>query len=703
MKKLWKTLTVALTLSLICCLGAAAVHAETYSGDVENLYSWTVNTETGLLTISSEKNNSLNYEPAVRPAWTPYNQNIKTIHYDMPGTIGLPNSEVYRDLPNLEKMYGNFGDISWSVDYTTGVGTITGSGVLEGKDLENAQYACGYNFLSFNNFVIKKCVYSDGITEIRPRYSSYAQMDEIYLGKDIKWNEKMTSLARKSWEVSPDNKTLASWKGALYTKDYKTLLAVPTENPDVERHPNMQQENEDLTSGATGSYYWKLDLKTKTVTIGPKPMGSTQKQSVPINENVRYIVVQDGVTDPALRCSSPSPVETLTLGRDVQTVDPFNPVPNTAYIVDKENPWLATYDGALYNKDLTRLISVPRKKQTIEFPDTLKTIGQFAFARTNMPLVVIPETVTTMESYVFSEVVKTDPDNTKPTYKQNYPPCTVAIIPETITSMGSQGGGHNPGPILYLYSSGNKLAQQMITNDLKYSMDYEAYVAFAWQRAGAANAKEFYERQRAGLGPRKLSGMTYIDERRWAYYEADGNPMRGGEVKLPDGQVVHFYDNTLPMNYFDQNDPKMHWYKKGNNWFYGNEVQDPLFSQWIKTGNTWYYVDRTGARCTNGWIYGRDKKWYYVGPDGAMYTSRWLWYNNHWFYLNDSGAMAVNTWIYGKDHKWYYVNQDGVMATNRWIYGKDHYWYYVSKNGVMLTNTWTPDGHYVNGSGIRVR
>ena len=65
--------------------------------------------------------------------------------------------------------------------------------------------------------------------------------------------------------------------------------------------------------------------------------------------------------------------------------------------------------------------------------------------------------------------------------------------------------------------------------------------------------------------------------------------------------------------------------------------------------------------------------------------------------------MAVNTWIYGKDHKWYYVNQDGVMATNRWIYGKDHYWYYVGKNGVMLTNTWTPDGHYVNGSGIRVR
>ena len=85
-----------------------------------------------------------------------------------------------------------------------------------------------------------------------------------------------------------------------------------------------------------------------------------------------------------------------------------------------------------------------------------------------------------------------------------------------------------------------------------------------------------------------------------------------------------------------------------------------------------------------------------------MYTSRWLWYNNHWFYLNDSGAMAVNTWIYGKDHKWYYVNQDGVMATNRWVYGKDHKWYYVGKNGVMLTNTWTPDGYYVNGSGVWV-
>lgn len=687
MKKLWKTLTVALALSLICCLGAAAVHAETYGGTMGEYYTWAVDTNTGVLTIDPPKEISDDYTSM---PWKAYRDYVRTVYYNLPNGMWTPEK---RDIPTMEKIVGQYGTIHWTIDYKAGTATLTAEGTMNNQDFISAQIEC------LSSSEIKKLILGDGITWIP---SSSFTVDTVYLGKDVQFNPDTVKYANKAWEVSPDNKTMASWKGALYTKDYKKLLAVPTENPDVERHPDMEQDAEYLTSGATGSYYWKLDLKTKTVTIGPKPMGSTQKQSVPINENVRYIVVQDGVTDPALRCSSPSPVETLTLGKDVQTVDPFNPVPNTAYIVDKENPWLATYDGALYNKDLTRLISVPRKKQTIEFPDTLKTIGQFAFARTNMPLVVIPETVTTMESYVFSEVVKTDPDNTKPTYKQNYPPCTVAIIPETITSMGSQGGGHNPGPILYLCSSGNKLAQQMITNDLKYSMDYEAYVAFAWQRAGAANAKEFYERQRAGLGPRKLSGMTYIDERRWAYYEADGNPMRGGEVKLPDGQVVHFYDNTLPMNYFDQNDPKMHWYKKGNNWFYGNEVQDPLFSQWIKTGNTWYYVDRTGARCTNGWIYGRDKKWYYVGSDGAMYTSRWLWYNNHWFYLNDSGAMAVNTWIYGKDHKWYYVNQDGVMATNRWIYGKDHYWYYVGKNGVMLTNTWTPDGYYVNGSGVWV-
>ena len=697
MKKLWKTLAVMLTLSLMCCLGAAAVHAETYTGSIEGEYQWNLDTSTGVLTISGG-NGSLIYKPERDPVWTPYAESIRTIHYDSTELLGFLPKEALDDLPNLERYYGQVGEIGWSIDPKTSTGHISGKGALSSTELRKALQSCAYA-------QVQRVQYEDGITQILGN-TSYQEADIIYLGKDVIWDEALAFIARKAWEVSPDNKTLASWKGALYTKDYKTLLALPTENIEVERHPNTKEEAAYLSSGASGSYYWKLDRKTKTLTIGPKPLGSTYPRNWPVSESecdpdIHHVVILDGVTDPLLRCRVESSVETMTLGKDMKTVDPFAPLPNTAYIVDKDNPWLTTYDGALYTKDLTRLISVPRKKQTIEFPDTLKTIGQYAFAHTNMPLVAFPETVTTMEAYVFNQAGKTNQDNTKPAYKQNYPPCTVVVIPDTITSMGSQGGGHYPETVLYFYSSGNKLAQQMISNDVN-PREYEAYVAFGWQRAGAANVKEFYERQRTGLGPRKLSGMTYIDERRWAYYKEDGDPIWGGEVTLPDGQLVHFYNGTTPMNYFDQNDPKMHWYKKGNNWCYGDGLHNPLFSQWIKTDNTWYYVDRTGARCTNGWIYGRDNKWYYVGSDGAMYTSRWLWYNNHWFYLNDSGAMAVNTWIYGKDHKWYYVNQDGVMATNRWVYGKDHKWYYVGKNGVMLTNTWTPDGYYVNGSGVWV-
>ena len=48
------------------------------------------------------------------------------------------------------------------------------------------------------------------------------------------------------------------------------------------------------------------------------------------------------------------------------------------------------------------------------------------------------------------------------------------------------------------------------------------------------------------------------------------------------------------------------------------------------------------------------------------------------------------------------MQADGTMATNKWVqwYGK---WYYVGSDGAMYANRYTPDGYWVNGSGVWVK
>lgn len=71
-----------------------------------------------------------------------------------------------------------------------------------------------------------------------------------------------------------------------------------------------------------------------------------------------------------------------------------------------------------------------------------------------------------------------------------------------------------------------------------------------------------------------------------------------------------------------------------------------------------------------------------------------------WWYSLSDGSYVTYTWK-EIDGNWYYFNSDGYMLVG-WqnINGK---WYYLDLNsGKMLVNTATPDGYYVNSSGVYV-
>ena len=90
-------------------------------------------------------------------------------------------------------------------------------------------------------------------------------------------------------------------------------------------------------------------------------------------------------------------------------------------------------------------------------------------------------------------------------------------------------------------------------------------------------------------------------------------------------------------------------------------------------------------------------KTYYFDSNYKMLKG-WNYADGNWYYFNDYGAAVVKIWL-KSGGKWYFMQADGTMAKNKWIqwYNK---WYYVGSDGAMYANRYTPDGYWVNASGV---
>lgn len=96
------------------------------------------------------------------------------------------------------------------------------------------------------------------------------------------------------------------------------------------------------------------------------------------------------------------PVKTLTLCKETEYVDPRLNRLNRKYVIEEGNPYYTVIDGVLYNKDVTKLISVPVGVKEINIPDTVTIIGEYAFAYCHgLTDIVIPSSVEYVETRAF--------------------------------------------------------------------------------------------------------------------------------------------------------------------------------------------------------------------------------------------------------------------------------------------------------------
>ena len=95
-------------------------------------------------------------------------------------------------------------------------------------------------------------------------------------------------------------------------------------------------------------------------------------------------------------------------------------------------------------------------------------------------------------------------------------------------------------------------------------------------------------------------------------------------------------------------------------------------SAWVRSGEI-------GSYAAGSWKQSADGRWWWDYGDGTWPAAEWLYING----------------------KWYYFQEDGYMATG-WITLYNKSYYLNPSSGAMYRSERTPDGLYVNESGVYV-
>lgn len=112
-----------------------------------------------------------------------------------------------------------------------------------------------------------------------------------------------------------------------------------------------------------------------------------------------------------------------------------------------------------------------------------------------------------------------------------------------------------------------------------------------------------------------------------------------------------------------------------------NAVKSENKSKWVQSGNLVISAEQAAlfrAGATAGGWKQDDKGWWYQNEDSSYTQNNWQLIEESWYFFDGAGYMKTG-WI-------------------EWE-GKS---YYCTENGDMLMNATTPDGHQVDGSGVKV-
>lgn len=200
-----------------------------------------------------------------------------------------------------------------------------------------------------------------------------------------------------SINVEEGHPTLTSVDGVVYSKDGKTLVAYPGGRSSCD-------VPEGVTEIGPYAFYYCVNITSMTLPESLKTIDSGAFFYVAYLESLKIPAGVDNIRPGAFaNCSNMTGLE-----------------------VDENNATYCSVDGALYSKDMTRVVVCPTGVcANYTFPSTVKTIGELAFYGCTFESAAIPAGVTTIEGYAFS----------------NCRSMTTVDIPSTVTTIGEYAFG----------------------------------------------------------------------------------------------------------------------------------------------------------------------------------------------------------------------------------------------------------------------
>lgn len=130
-----------------------------------------------------------------------------------------------------------------------------------------------------------------------------------------------------------------------------------------------------------------------------------------------------------------SGIEKIVISENISFCSPLSFIESfnlSSIEVNDNNKYYCSIDGVLYDKNLTKIVFVPRNVDEVVLPSTIQTVGEMAFKKSCVEKVVLNDGLKTIEDNAFENTQK----------------LKEIIIPDSVTSLGDE---------LFSYSETSKI------------------------------------------------------------------------------------------------------------------------------------------------------------------------------------------------------------------------------------------------------
>lgn len=222
----------------------------------------------------------------------------------------------------------------------------------------------------------------DSVTELGySPFDSCSGLENVYLGSGIQSieGELFTGCSSLiSITVSEDNQVLCIEDGVLFNKSKTELIKYPSKKAD-----KSYAIPSTVTKVCTEAFYDVEYLESIDIPDGVEILEESAFWNL---RELRFVEIPDSVISIETSFSNCPKLERIIIGKNADIRNNYNVFRDcdslVAIEVDEENPYCASLDGVLYNKDITKIIKFPKglDMKTYELPASVKEVDSASFS-----------------------------------------------------------------------------------------------------------------------------------------------------------------------------------------------------------------------------------------------------------------------------------------------------------------------------------